>query len=663
MAWVEIGVSGEEVMRWFLPLVLGVSLLKGNQRDFIENYCIDCHEDPKPKGDLSLEDLGSAAENPRVWNRVYDQLLLGQMPPKKKKQPGEKEHKELLAWIKKALTESGHPPEDLLARPGYGNYLSHSKLFGEGDVPPSFSRPRLWRIRPEAYQKKMHRIDSRAGFVKPFTLSRGHGFADYDQSYRLAGADLNQLMANAKLAAALLAEVREEKGKILRGRKTPNEFFKLIEPGSAAPGDEDFQTAIQWLYQRILLRKAREDEISELIAFCRNSIESDGRLLGVRNLIMAILLKPESLYRSERGAGPPDEHGRVKLGARESAYALSYSLTDAPPDEALLKAAESDDFQYEKEVRRLLAIPGIEEGRILQFFREYFEYDGAADVFKDEKLFPAHSPEALVRDTDELVLYLYRQDRKVLFHLLTTNLSFVQFERDREGKPVRGVARSGGAHLAYHLPPDWKWIPDQPIALPADQRAGVLTQPSWLVAKSGNFDNDAIRRGLWVRTKLLGDTIPDIPITVDAQLPEDPEKTLRERMEVTRDDYCWRCHEKMNPLGESFEMFDHFGRWRTRELKRPVDSTGVVSGANDDGLNGPVKNSLEMIKRLAGSTHVRQVFLRHLFRFFMGRNETINDAATLREMDQAYLKSGGSMKEALVSLLTSDSFLYRKARE
>jgi hypothetical protein len=29
-------------------------------------------------------------------------------------------------------------------------------------------------------------------------------------------------------------------------------------------------------------------------------------------------------------------------------------------------------------------------------------------------------------------------------------------------------------------------------------------------------------------------------------------------------------------------------------------------------------------------------------------------------MDKAYVKSGGSFKELLVSLLTSDSFLYRK---
>ena len=54
---------------------------------------------------------------------------------------------------------------------------------------------------------------------------------------------------------------------------------------------------------------------------------------------------------------------------------------------------------------------------------------------------------------------------------------------------------------------------------------GVLTHPAWLVAHSGNFDNDPIRRGLWIRKKLLGGNVPDVPITVDAKLPDEPTTT------------------------------------------------------------------------------------------------------------------------------------------
>ena len=44
----------------------------------------------------------------------------------------------------------------------------------------------------------------------------------------------------------------------------------------------------------------------------------------------------------------------------------------------------------------------------------------------------------------------------------------------------------------------------------------------------------------------------------------------------------------------------------------------------------------------------------------MGRNEKLTDSPTLIAMDRAYQDSDGSFREMLVSLLTSDSFLYRK---
>ena len=57
---------------------------------------------------------------------------------------------------------------------------------------------------------------------------------------------------------------------------------------------------------------------------------------------------------------------------------------------------------------------------------------------------------------------------------------------------------------------------------------------------------------------------------------------------------------------------------------------------------------------------MRQSFIRHLFRYFMGRNEMLSDSKTLIEAEKAYVDSGGSFKELVVSLLSSDSFLYRR---
>jgi hypothetical protein len=57
---------------------------------------------------------------------------------------------------------------------------------------------------------------------------------------------------------------------------------------------------------------------------------------------------------------------------------------------------------------------------------------------------------------------------------------------------------------------------------------------------------------------------------------------------------------------------------------------------------------------------VRQSIIRHAFRFYMGRNEMLSDSRTLIDADQAYLENKGSFKAVILSLLTSDSFRYRK---
>ncbi len=216
---------------------------------------------------------------------------------------------------------------------------------------------------------------------------------------------------------------------------------------------------------------------------------------------------------------------------------------------------------------------------------------------------------------------------------------------------------------AYNLSVDQFDCPiEQPFELNKEQRIGLLTHPSWLIAHSKNTDTNPITRGKWIRERLLAGHVPDIPITVDAVVPEDPHKTLRERFQATHQQECWRCHKKMNPLGMTFEAYDDFGRFRATDKisGKPIDSSGQLDSTGVASLDGKVENAVELMKRLGQSDRVRQSFIRHAFRYWMGRNEMLSDSATLIAADEAYVKSGGSFQAMLISLLSSDSFMFRK---
>lgn len=463
-----------------------------------------------------------------------------------------------------------------------------------------------------------------------------------------------------------------------------------------------------------------------------------GNKMALQAVLIYVTLTPEFVYRMELGMGEPDEHGRRFLSPYELTYAIHYAFHNKPAfgvdeietvdvytknSEAPIKktmttprpawAAGHSSLVMEMKAGKLETREDVERvvrqildtrqngwqtnhnrnylttpnPRILQFFREFFGYYKAHEVFKDTdefakrdgfKQFTNGSAMKLEYDTDSLIRHILLEDENVLYELLTTDKVVASYWNGANSADQ--IKRGGGrekyqqTHLlqSYNLDPfEMEYDKDQSkdklvrqngkvFRAPEDQRCGVLTQPSWLIAHSGNFDNDPVRRGKWIREKLLAGVVMDVPINVDAQIPEDEHQTLRERFSVVHKDECWRCHKKMNPLGMPFEAYNHVGRWRATEKEKPVDTTGAITYTGEEPLEGEVDNVREMMERLAKSDLVRQSFIRHVFRYWMGRNEMLSDSKTLIAMDKAYVESEGSFKELLVALLTSDSFLYRK---
>ena len=565
------------------------------------------------------------------------------------------------------------------------------------------------------------------GFPAMLSLSDHHGLRDYADLYSVNGAEATQIASNAEdilrfMAFGPLAEPYQFADKVseidekykhpdLRGLAQSLFYAKEVKRPLTPVYDllqqpvadaEHIQAAVTFLFRSLTGRPPQPDEVANYQAIVQSAIADLGTQEGALLGLSSIFLDREALFRTELAEdSPADRYGRRMLQGQELALALNAALCYLPPDEALQAAADSGRLQTRddvaREVTRMLGDDSLRKPRMLQFFREYFDYDRAGSICKDTKSLLAaggttraeshyRAMFAMAAHTDRLVELILAEDRDVLTQLLTTDRVVVDPAVDAAyfGQYISDLAPPVDPEAKKNAPQRRVTIREADFAegqeihvrvaqvvqpgktqrlltrLPSDQRLGILTHPSWLVSHSDAMDNHAIARGRWIRERLLGDAVPDVPITVDAMLPDEPHKSLRERMRVTREDYCWRCHRKMDPLGLPFESFNHLGLYRTQELGQAVETQGEIIDSGDPELDGPVDGPLPMLEKLAHSPRVQQVFVRHAFRFWMGRNETLSDAPVLQEAYRAYRDSDGSMKALLTSLLTSDAFLYRK---
>ena len=743
LAMMPFAGAGEKVV----PTNLGD--FKDKVAPFIDTYCIDCHEEGNAKADFRLDDIDpliTGGKDIERWEKALEMISIGDMPPRKKKQPAKHLRRQIEGRILGELRKIGREPdESRLTRPEFGNRVDHDELFSGEHKGPASSPPRMWRINEYIYKRFVRDRRLGRGGGNPFAPLGGHSFKDYGHLWAGESTILG-LRNNADAIAADLIEGRlihpkgpdgkEDKSRRVReGKAKWREHDDLIK-GKLEPTKEALDRAVERTFQGILGRRPTEGEtVRYSDGYLKKAIEIAGAKEALKSLIAVIMLAPEFIYRQEMGLGEALPDGRRRLSPKEISFALAFALTDSPPDNELRKAVEegrlSTKEDIAREIRRILDadysrfrateltsvesyIDNCPNPRVLRFFREYFGYKRVFEIFKDKERNHHHRELFIFKDADLFVLSILKEDSKVLEKLLTSNRYVVHYAspqqakrkldsfRERKSKrelemlakgitPALGGYRGGHYFTTYGFEYEtWNYPIEQPF--PIENRAGMLTHPAWLVAHSGNFDTDPIRRGKWIQEHLLGGIVPDIPIGVDAKLEEEPTKTLRQKLHKTTEAQCWRCHKKMNPLGLPFENFDDFGRFRKdfffdqkghlggtyyeREkaiqmgnrrggtpveyTTQPIDTSGKLVGTGDPKLDGEVKDAFDLVQRLAKSKRVRQTFVRHVFRYWMGRNETLNDSPTLIAADKAYLESNGSFTELLISLLTSDSFLTRK---
>ena len=200
----------------------------------------------------------------------------------------------------------------------------------------------------------------------------------------------------------------------------------------------------------------------------------------------------------------------------------------------------------------------------------------------------------------------------------------------------------------------------QRVDLPADQRAGLLTQAGLMATLASESRTSFILRGKMVREALFCTASLPPPPDAPAEPKLDPGASAKARSEAHRTDpACASCHDSFDPLGFAFEIYDATGRYRTSDAAGPIDAKVTLTHTKQ--LNGQTAASaVELAKLLAGADEVRDCVARQWLRFGLGREDAAEDEPSLVAAMAAFKQGGAKLPALLVSIARSDAFRYQK---
>ena len=361
----------------------------------------------------------------------------------------------------------------------------------------------------------------------------------------------------------------------------------------------------------------------------------------------SVLQSPNFLFRVELGVPDPDVPSLLRYTSWEMASRLSYLITAAPPDAALVAAAEADGLldvdAIEAHALRLLEDPRARPA-LVGFFRDFMDIAKLDALDKSLEQFPQMSATMGV----SMRLELERMFERTTFdasgdfrELFTTREAFVNDDLAK----VYGIPGVHGHAL-------------RPFTFPEEShRAGLLTSAGFLAVNAHKTQTSPTHRGRFVRIQLLCQDIPPPPAGVNTSLPEPdpnaPPTTLRQRLELHRDQAaCASCHERMDPIGFAFEGYDAIGAYReVDELGLPIDSVTDIDGT-------PVADGTEVGTVIAQLPQASACIARRFYEHAGAHLVELGEEDAVQELVDEFVASDYDFRSLVVALVVNDGFRY-----
>jgi hypothetical protein len=417
---------------------------------------------------------------------------------------------------------------------------------------------------------------------------------------------------------------------------------------AAAGGTTCMRDFVQRFARRGYRRPLLPDELTRLMALFGAPTD---RPTGVRAVITAVLASPHFLFRPEFGAPDSTIPGAQRATPFELAARLGSLLWASLPDDTLLDEAQAGRLATSEQVaaqaRRMLLDPRARPA-LAAFYDQWLGLPMLDVATKDTAIFPAFDDtlrDSMREETRRFVADVLWSGDARLTTLLSAPYSFVNAPL----AALYGVKGPADAATFARVTFD-----------PA-QRAGLLTQGSMLAAFARPDESSPVKRGKWVRVRLLCGDLPDPPNNVPDLPPPQDGVSNRERFAMhTSDPTCSGCHHLVDGLGLGLERYDGIGSIRAMDHGVPVDSSGVVTDTTD--INGKFDGGPALAALLARSAQVRACAPTQWLRYSMARREVDDDACSLQAVRDAFAASGGDLRQLMVSLTQTDTFLnYRRA--
>ncbi|GEM_PF-348919 len=351
----------------------------------------------------------------------------------------------------------------------------------------------------------------------------------------------------------------------------------------------------------------------------------------------AILCSPQFLYLKEK-PGRLDSFG---IASR-----LSYFLWSSMPDEELFASARSakikDPKELERQVERMLKDPKAQAFE-RHFPSAWLRLDKLGDM-------PPSGGEYQFYKNVKIEPMLERQVTTYFSEILRTNGRIEQFiDSDYTymnhtlGKWIYRREDIRGARL-------------RKVKLDDPRRGGIFTQPGLMTATANGVDTSPVMRGVWVLESILG--TPPAPPPPDVEsLPVDTREatSIRERLDLHRkNEACYSCHAKIDPMGFAFENFDVVGRWRDKykRAKDPIDPSATMANGKRIADIVEFKKMLKERKTLVVSCLTKK-----LLTYATGRHLESVDRGEVDRIVAEAEKKENRLRDLIHLVVKSDVFL------